>query len=105
SFFLSSTSRHTSSKRDWSSDVCSSDLLPELLERLGVKHVEKLYCEPTGNFAHNPEPLEKNLGDIMNLMKGGKADVAFVVDPDVEIGRASCRERVERRVGAVEEDK
>ena len=58
-------------------------ILPELLERLGVKHVEKLYCEPTGNFAHNPEPLEKNLGDIMNLMKGGKADVAFVVDPDV----------------------
>ena len=59
-------------------------ILPELLERLGVKHVEKLYCEPTGNFAHNPEPLEKNLGDIMNLMKGGKADVAFVVDPDVD---------------------
>ena len=59
-------------------------ILPELLERLGVKHVEKLYCEPTGNFQHNPEPLEKNLGDIMNLMKGGKADVAFVVDPDVD---------------------
>ena len=59
-------------------------ILPELLERLGVKHVEKLYCEPTGDFAHNPEPLEKNLGDIMNLMKGGKADVAFVVDPDVD---------------------
>ncbi|KAA6323728.1 hypothetical protein EZS27_026858, partial [termite gut metagenome] len=51
---------------------------------LGVAHVEKLYCEPTGDFAHNPEPLEKNLGDIMNLMKKGKADVAFVVDPDVD---------------------
>ena len=59
-------------------------ILPQLLEQLGVKHVEKLYCEPTGNFQHNPEPLEKNLGDIMNLMKGGKADVAFVVDPDVD---------------------
>lgn len=59
-------------------------ILPQLLERLGVQHVEKLYCEPTGNFQHNPEPLEKNLGDIMNLMKGGKADVAFVVDPDVD---------------------
>ncbi|KAA6335181.1 Phosphomannomutase [termite gut metagenome] len=59
-------------------------ILPELLERLGVAHVEKLYCEPTGDFAHNPEPLEKNLGDIMNLMKSGKADVAFVVDPDVD---------------------
>ena len=53
-------------------------ILPQLLERLGVQHVEKLYCEPTGNFQHNPEPLEKNLGDIMNLMKGGKADVDFV---------------------------
>lgn len=52
-------------------------ILPQLLEQLGVKHVEKLYCEPTGNFQHNPEPLEKNLGDIMNLMKGGKADVAL----------------------------
>lgn len=59
-------------------------ILPELLHRLGVQHVEKLYCELTGNFQHNPEPLEKNLGDIMNLMKGGKADVAFVVDPDVD---------------------
>ena len=59
-------------------------ILPELLHRLGVQHVVKLYCEPTGNFQHNPEPLEKNLGDIMNLMKGGKADVAFVVDPDVD---------------------
>ena len=53
-------------------------ILPELLKQLGVQH------EPTGDFQHNPEPLEKNLGDIMNLMKGGKADVAFVVDPDVD---------------------
>lgn len=59
-------------------------ILPELLERLGVKQIEKLYCEPTGDFMHNPEPLEKNLGDIMKLMKSGKADVAFVVDPDVD---------------------
>ncbi len=59
-------------------------ILPQLLERLGVRHVEKLYCEPTGDFQHNPEPLEKNLGDIMKLMKSGKADVAFVVDPDVD---------------------
>ncbi len=59
-------------------------VLPKLLERLGVKHVEKLYCEPTGNFQHDPEPLEKNLSDIMSLMKTGVADVAFVVDPDVD---------------------
>lgn len=59
-------------------------ILPELLKQLGVSHVEKLYCEPTGDFQHNPEPLEKNLGDIMGLMKQGKNDVAFVVDPDVD---------------------
>jgi len=59
-------------------------ILPELLKQLGVEHVEKLYCEPTGNFQHNPEPLEKNLGDIMNLMRQGNNDVAFVVDPDVD---------------------
>ena len=59
-------------------------ILPQLLEQLGVKHVEKLYCEATGDFQHNPEPLEKNLSDIMNLMKEGKNDIAFVVDPDVD---------------------
>ncbi len=59
-------------------------LLPELLERLGVQHVEKLYCDPTGDFQHNPEPLEKNLGDIMAFMARGGCDVAFVVDPDVD---------------------
>ena len=59
-------------------------ILPKLLERLGVEKVEKLYCEPTGDFQHNPEPLEKNLGDIMGLMEKGGYDVAFVVDPDVD---------------------
>ena len=59
-------------------------ILPQLLEQLGVQHVEKLYCDPTGDFQHNPEPLEKNLGDIMGLMKQGGNDVAFVVDPDVD---------------------
>ncbi len=59
-------------------------ILPELLEKLGVRSVKKLYCEPTGDFQHNPEPLEKNLSDIMGLMKQGGHDVAFVVDPDVD---------------------
>ena len=59
-------------------------ILPRLLECLGVKHVERLYCEPTGDFQHNPEPLEQNLGDIMSLMKKGGNDIAFVVDPDVD---------------------
>lgn len=59
-------------------------ILPELLDRLGVKKVSRLFCEPTGDFQHNPEPLEKNLGDIMSLMRNGSHDVAFVVDPDVD---------------------
>lgn len=59
-------------------------ILPPLLEALGVQTVKVLYGEPTGDFQHNPEPLEKNLGDIMALMCGGDYDVAFVVDPDVD---------------------
>ncbi len=59
-------------------------ILPELLNRLGVKNVIKMNCDNSGDFAHNPEPLEKNLSGIMDLMKEGKADIAFVVDPDVD---------------------
>lgn len=59
-------------------------ILPKLLDKLGVQTVKMLYGEPTGDFQHNPEPLEKNLGDIMSLMKNGGYDVAFVVDPDVD---------------------
>ena len=59
-------------------------ILPKLLKALGVEDVTPLYSEPTGDFQHNPEPLEKNLSDIMNLMKEGSKDVAFVVDPDVD---------------------
>ena len=59
-------------------------ILPQLLQQLGVEHISGLYTEPTGNFQHNPEPLEKNLGDIMALMRQGGHDVAFVVDPDVD---------------------
>ena len=59
-------------------------ILPKLLEKLGVQTVTPLFAEPTGDFQHNPEPLEKNLGDIMSLMAQGEHDVAFVVDPDVD---------------------
>ena len=59
-------------------------ILPKLLEQLGVKTVRTLYGEPTGDFQHNPEPLEKNLGDIKALMQKGGYDIAFVVDPDVD---------------------
>lgn len=58
--------------------------IPVLLEALGVKTVEKLYCEPNGQFPHNPEPLPEHLTEISNLMKSGKFDVGFVVDPDVD---------------------
>ena len=59
-------------------------ILPRLLEQLGVKQVTGLFTEPTGNFGHNPEPLEKNLVDIKALMQKGGHDLAFVVDPDVD---------------------
>ena len=59
-------------------------VLPELLAALGVQTVEKLYCEPNGHFPHNPEPLPENLTAIADLMKQGRADVGFVVDPDVD---------------------
>lgn len=58
-------------------------ILPELLDRLGVGY-KMLNGEPTGDFAHNPEPLEKNLGGIMAEMRGGAYDLGIVVDPDVD---------------------
>jgi len=57
--------------------------IPMLLERLGV-YVEKLYCEPTGNFPHNPEPLKEHLTDICKLVPEENADLGIVVDPDVD---------------------
>ena len=58
--------------------------IPALLDALGVEKIEKLYCEPNGQFPHNPEPLPEHLTEISGLMKLGKADVGFVVDPDVD---------------------
>ncbi|PKP48260.1 MAG: phosphoglucosamine mutase [Bacteroidetes bacterium HGW-Bacteroidetes-12] len=58
--------------------------LPPLLKALGVKEVIELYCEPNGIFPHNPEPLPENLTEIASIMKKQKADVGFVVDPDVD---------------------
>ncbi len=58
--------------------------IPALLKALGVKHIVELNCTPDGLFPHNPEPLPENLGQIAQLMKDGKADVGFVVDPDVD---------------------
>lgn len=57
--------------------------IPKLLKELGVTVVE-LYCEPTGHFPHNPEPLKEHLGDICDLVVKEKADFGIVVDPDVD---------------------
>jgi len=57
--------------------------IPLLLDRLGVQTV-KLYCEPNGEFPHNPEPLKENLTDISELVVKEKADLGIVVDPDVD---------------------
>ena len=58
-------------------------ILPQLLDALGVEY-KFLNGEPTGDFAHNPEPLEKNLGGIMGEMATGGYDLGIVVDPDVD---------------------
>ncbi len=59
-------------------------VIPALLEALGVSDIVRLYCEPTGLFPHNPEPLPQHLGDISDAVKKHRADVGFVVDPDVD---------------------
>ena len=59
-------------------------VIPRLLRELGVKEVVELNCEPHGHFAHTPEPIPENLTQIADLMKSGRADVGFVVDPDVD---------------------
>ena len=59
-------------------------ILPQLLKALGVEEVIELYCEPTGDFPHNPEPLPEHLTEISDVMLREKADVGFVVDPDVD---------------------
>ncbi|MDR2009351.1 MAG: phosphoglucosamine mutase [Bacteroidales bacterium] len=58
--------------------------IPKLLNRLGITNIFELYCTPDGNFPHNPEPLPENLTEISKLIKEKKADVGFVVDPDVD---------------------
>ncbi len=57
--------------------------VPKLLEALNVQY-ECLYCEPNGIFPHNPEPLEKNLADIMQAVPAYGADLGIVTDPDVD---------------------
>ena len=57
--------------------------IPKLLRVLGVEVIE-LYCDPTGHFPHNPEPLKEHLGDICKKVVEEQADFGIVVDPDVD---------------------
>lgn len=59
-------------------------VIPQLLRALGVKNIVELNCEPSGRFAHTPEPVPANLTEIAGLMRQGGIDVGFVVDPDVD---------------------
>lgn len=59
-------------------------VIPQLLKALGVNKIIELNCTPTGRFSHNPEPIPENLTEISEVMKSEKADVGFVVDPDVD---------------------
>lgn len=58
--------------------------VPKLLRALGVEEIKELNCEPTGQFAHNPEPLPENLRAISSEMQKGDYDLGIVVDPDVD---------------------
>ena len=64
-------------------DSVGGVVIPALLERLGCE-VVKLYCEPTGNFSHNPEPVPENLTEICKVVKESGADLGVIVDPDVD---------------------
>ncbi len=59
-------------------------VLPQLLKALGVDTVYELFCEPNGQFPHNPEPLPENLTEISKTVVDNKADIGVVVDPDVD---------------------
>ena len=58
--------------------------IPRLLRKLGVKDVVELNCEPTGHFAHNPEPIPQNLTQISDCVRQNHCDLGIVVDPDVD---------------------
>jgi phosphomannomutase len=58
--------------------------VPALLKALGVNQITELYCEPTGHFPHNPEPLPEHLTDLSDKIKEVGADVGITVDPDVD---------------------
>jgi len=58
--------------------------VPALLRALGVEQIEELYCEPTGHFPHNPEPLPEHLTELSATVKAKQAHLGITVDPDVD---------------------
>ena len=58
--------------------------IPRLLRALGVEQVVELNCDPTGHFAHNPEPIPQNLTQISDCVRQNHCDLGIVVDPDVD---------------------
>ena len=58
--------------------------VPQLLKQLGIQDIIEVHCEPSGWFAHNPEPLKDNLGDICEKIRASGADLGICVDPDVD---------------------
>src|SRR5207249_7648699 len=97
--------RHTRSKRDWSSDVCSSDLTTvRFINVSGGPHNIAFYADsiPKGGAAVLKKGMPNAMGDLMGAFltqPNEKYDVSFTGAPAGEIGRASCRERVEMGVG------
>src|SRR5688500_20360986 len=87
-FFFSSRRRHTRLQGDWSSDVCSSDLLVWSPKA----------CNKDGDIREIPPPPVEPQGVVVH---GGDAGKLTVLGPPGQIGRASCRERVEMKRGAV----
>ncbi|MBP7508496.1 MAG: phosphoglucosamine mutase [Prolixibacteraceae bacterium] len=59
-------------------------IVPKLLKALGVEEIIEINCEPTGHFAHTPEPITENLIDVSKIVRESNVDVCFVVDPDVD---------------------
>ncbi len=68
--------------------------VPMLLRALGVDQITELNCEPTGHFAHNPEPLPENLTEIQQTMQAGTYDLGIVVDPDVDRLALICEDGI-----------
>ena len=58
--------------------------VPMLLHALGVEEIYPIHCEPTGDFAHNPEPLPENLHELSNVVEKKRAHLGIAVDPDVD---------------------